>query len=462
MNFKFPFILLSLCLFTFLAKGQQELGLHFMKEIGQSNFTNPAYFSDHKLNINLTSPYLNFYHSGFTVNDVVQEIPGTDSLRLDFDNALAEMEDDNSLFLNFNLDLAQVSFQIKNLQLMASGAIKSQAYMNYSKTLVDVAWNGNAGYIGEEIALAPDFQAMSYLEIGIGAAYRFADKVSVGAKLKYLSGLGNFSADMDTRNISLYTDPDIYQITANANYLIQSAGYPELDSVFNVIGSDPFKLFSKNGGGNSGFAVDLGVDFQITDKLNVSASLIDMGEIKWKNKVNNYRVQGTYTYDGIDIGPLISGDTLGIESIGDTLSEAFDIKLDKAANSFSTKLPTKFYLSASYDVLDMLNVGIMGYGESYRGSVHPAVALSGRVRLGKLVHLGLIYSYRNYSFTNLGLNGTLKVGPVQAFLATDNVFPLFKPFDSRNFNLRGGLNIVLFKNKDKKKIEPAVEPYLED
>jgi len=46
----------------------------------------------------------------------------------------------------------------------------------------------------------------------------------------------------------------------------------------------------------------------------------------------------------------------------------------------------------------------------------------------------------NNQFTNIGLGLVIKGGPVQLFLASDNIWGFVWPQSARNFNFRWGIN----------------------
>ena len=66
------------------------------------------------------------------------------------------------------------------------------------------------------------FDVSSYVETGIGYTREINDKLSAGARVKLLSGLGNVNGDFD--GISLYTDPNDYSLTASSNFAINAYG----------------------------------------------------------------------------------------------------------------------------------------------------------------------------------------------------------------------------------------------
>ena len=59
--------------------------------------------------------------------------------------------------------------------------------------------------------------------------------------------------------------------------------------------------------------------------------------------------------------------------------------------------------------------------------------------------LGASYAIRHKRFDNLGLNMSVKLGPVQIYAVTDNLITAIKNYDSSTMNLRFGLNLVFGK-----------------
>ncbi len=418
---------------------QQELSLHFLRNTWQSSKTNPAFITEHRVHYGMPNLYFNISHSGPSYNDVVISRNGENVL--DISRVLNSLSDNNQLFTNLELETMSTSFGIKNIRFSVSHAFKMNTYLDYSKDMVELAWNGNSQFIGETIQIGPDFQAFAYNEFALGAAMKILN-VSAGAKLKILTGIGDVSTSRT--DASLYTDPDIYQLTFNTDYKINTSSFLAYDGNgdfeldFGKITAE--RLFSKN----LGLAVDLGAAFKLGN-VEVAASIIDLGYISWKKNATNYTSQGSHTYEGLDVSDIINDESITFEETIDTLAEVFNF--DETSASYNTMLPTKLYLSGSYDINKMFKVGGLFYTEVYRGKLFPAFAASGTVKLGKIASLGMVYSIRNQTYDNVGLNATIKLGPVQIFAVTDNVIAAFKPYDSRNVNARIGINTIFNKKK---------------
>ncbi len=418
---------------------QQELGLHFLRNTWQASKTNPAFLTEHRFHYGLPNLYFNLAHTGPSYNQaVVKSNTGEDVL--DISAVIDVLNDDNQLFTNVEFETFSTSFGLKNVRLSFSHAVKFNAFMDYPKNLVEVAWNGNSQFIGETVDVGPDFQTFAYNEYAIGGAMKFLNFTG-GARLKLLTGIGDASSSRN--DLTLYTDPDVYQLTINSDYQINTSSFFAYDGNgnfqldFGEYSAD--QLFTNN----FGLALDLGATVNF-GKVEIAASVIDLGSIKWNRNATQYSSQGSYTYEGLDISDIVNDDNVSFEETLDTLSEIFSF--EETAGSYRTMLPTKFYLSSTFKINDKFNIGGLIYSEAYRGKLYPAFALSAQATLGKILSVGAVYSIRNQEYVNLGLNTVLRLGPVQLFAATDNVFAAFQPYDSRNVNARVGLNVV-FKRK---------------
>ena len=437
--------LLPLCLFlmsvNFIA-AQQELGLHFMTDIWQSSKSNPAFTAQSDIHYSLPSLYYNVSHTGAAYNDVVITNENGENV-LDIGAVIDQLDDQNQLFTTVETETFSFSIDIKNLKLSFNHAIKFNTFLDYPKELVELAWNGNSQFVDQTISIGPDFQAFAYNEFGIGLAGKIYD-VAVGGRLKILTGIGDLSSERTKAEV--YTDPDIYQLTFNTDYLINSSSF------FTYNGGDDFEIdfgdvsFNDVFASNLGTAIDLGASFSVRN-INISASIVDLGFISWKKQTKNYHSQGTYTYEGVDISGIIHDDSISFEGALDSIGEVLDFK--ETSRNYSTMLPAKVYLSASYEVGQKFVFGGLIYSEMYRGKVYPAFAASARAKFGNILTIGAVYAIRNKTYDNLGLNATVKLGPVQFFAMTDNVISAFQPYDSRNANLRFGLNL-LFNNGNNK------------
>lgn len=429
------FSVLFLSVTVFSLYGQQELSLHFLKNTWQASKTNPAFMTEHKVHYGLPNLYFNISHTGPSYNDVVVRSTNGENV-LDIDRVLNGLSNDNQLFTNIELETTSFSFGLKKLRLSFNHAFKLNAFIDYPKDMVEMAWNGNSQFIDQTVQVGPDFQAFAYNEFGFGAAMKFLN-VSAGARLKILTGIGDASSERTSA--SIYTSPDVYQLTVGTDYRINSSSFLAYDGSgdFELDFGDPSfeNLFTSN----LGLAIDLGASVDL-GKLDINASIIDLGFINWKRNATNYTSKGDYTYEGLEVSDIINDESISFEEALDTLSDIFNF--EETNSSYRTNLASKFYLSGTYKFNDFFDAGLLVYNELYRSRLYTSVAASASVNVNKMISVGAVYAVRNNTYDNVGLNTTLKLGPVQIFALTDNIISVFQPYDSKNVNARIGLNLV--------------------
>lgn len=423
---------------------QQEVGLHFMQGIWQSVNTNPALVPENNLIITLPGLRNNLGITGATYNDII--LKGTDGQNQINAGRLIENLDDQNLFRD-DLAVETIGAMIKvgGFSLSFNHAIKYLAYFDYPKTMPQLIWQGNAQFIGEDVSIANDLQLTGYNEFAFGAAKQFG-KLTLGARAKFLTGIANTSTDENRNKASLYTDPDIYQLTLTSDYLLNSAGSFEyhdtsgFDLNFNFGQVATSVLFTQN----SGFALDLGAKYEV-GPIELAASVIDLGaKINWKKDVRNYSSSGVFDYEGLDFSNALTGDSVSFKNAVDTLDQIFQVT--ETNLEYSTDLPPKIYLSATVNLANW-RIGGMFFTESYRGKSFPAFAVGANTTLLDMLSVGATYTILSEfdSYANLGLNVSAKIGPVQAFATTDNVISVLRPGEAHTFSGRIGVNLVFGK-----------------
>lgn len=411
---------------------QQELGLYFMPRAMQNLQVNPAFMQEKTISISLPSVYLHGLHSGFSYRDILKEVPGTDSLRVDVGGALSQMKDVNVLRTNVQADILGLNVKVGPVQISAFTGTKASGYIAYPKMLPSLAWSGNAGFVDETVSLAPDFQFSAWHEIGLGVAFR-RGKFQAGARGKYLIGLANLSAGF--AEAALTTSSEIYQLQMQVNYQVQASVF-DLGSLENIEPTLDFQPFT----GNHGIAGDFGVQYEMSERVKLSASVIDLGFINWTDQAKTYEVSGTISFDGLDVAEILKEDSFNIDVFLDSLQS--EVGITESVETFRTGLPTRIYIGGTFTPIKGLRLGGVYYNEFYRGRVFPALMVSASKDLGKILTAGITYSIQNRRFDNLGANLLLKLGPIVMFATTDHLSSFLRPGYSREVNLRFGMNVA--------------------
>ncbi len=444
-------LVLTICFFNLVMA--QELTLQLVPDLYQNIKTNPALVPDQRVVVAVPGIYGSYFHTPGSIAGLVN-FKDKEGL-LDVSKLLENVESTNFLKVNLELETVSVHFRINDkFSLNLNHAVKSNSYLKYSDKLPRLFWGGNSQFIGEEVAFGPDQQSFAYNEVGLGAAYKLG-KLTIGARAKWLTGIGDISTDRT--DASLYTDDDIYQLSLSTDYRINSSTFDNVLLFDTLSGYDVEYDFNdvfsfKNATTtNTGYAFDFGLDYEVNDKLSISASVIDWGKIDWNKDVTNFHSQGTYEYDGLDLSSVLEGDEVSLSSAVDSVENVFEFK--ETNNNYSTALATKLYVNARYKLNERFTIGGLYYGESYRGETFSAVAVSAQAKLLETLTVGASYSVRNETYDNIGLSATYKLGPVQIYAVTDNVIAAVQPYKSKNVNLRVGLNLIFGSTENKSAIE---------
>ncbi len=432
------FFVVFLCYVPLSASCQQEMGLHFMKNVWQSTLTNPALQPDQPLLIGLGSVAYHLYQPDIPVADYI--IKNADGSRyLNVDGFLADMPDQAHLEGGAYIETLRLAIKHGQWQFGIHHGIVNRSSITYPKDLIGLMWQGNAPYINDTLFLGPELDVSSYNEIALQGAYSMS-KLTIGAAIKVLSGIHQIRSEKTF--FSLYTDPEIYQLDVNTDYLVQTSGLIDYmgfkDSTFiPEINTNTRFRFSEN----LGLAFDLGLKYSPSEKLDLTASVIGLGgSIKWKKDAKSYYSKGNYNYAGEDIQFLLETNSISIDTKLDTIKEIFDFKENSI--EYSTSLPVSSYISALYRFNEKWQAGALAYIETYNNVTKTAFSLNTNFQPARWLSLGASLGYKYKQFDQLGINFVLKTGPVQLYGVTDNVITVFSPGKNHIASGRIGINLV--------------------
>ena len=414
---------------NFNAIAQQEQILGFTTELWQSNLTNPALLPEKKINIMIGSGYVNA-KSDFALNDFIKVDPGTGRRQLIDTLVLGKLNNSNKINGNFNVQTLGISFPLgSNLRVSLHQAFVGEAAGDLSGDLARILYRGNTQFNGRTVSLGSSLNGDTHSELALGLAYTFS-AFTIGARIKYLAGSQATFTPNTRANISV--DVNAVQLKADADFKMITFGFSGKDGL-----SVP--SLSSN---NSGYAFDIGGAFTL-GKLKLSASILDIGaSINWKDDPRTFAASTNTTYSGADISNFFQTTNYTSNSYADTLKKYFNYT-DTRTGTYTQNLPLRIYVSGTYQLTDAWRVGALIYNET-GGYISSSSALSFDVtrKFGNIFTLGATVAYRNNSVTNIGLHGTLKLGPVQIYGMTDNIGSVVNYLNSKTYNARVGLNLI--------------------
>ncbi|MBI1286802.1 MAG: OmpA family protein [Flavobacteriales bacterium] len=433
---------------AFQSKAQYDFTMQGMTMVPQRMYINPAFVPDSKWHIGIPALSSNHFTLGYNAHTYSQLIKkdGNDSLYVDLQNAINKMGKTNYMSMNARIDLLSFSFTVgpnKNNFIYANITQRVAMRMAMPSKLIDFLWKGNGAFLSQTLDLSRmNGDASVFTEYGISYARKLLDKkLRVGITVKYLNGQMN--ASTDNRGTTLYTDPNNYNITAKVDLTARTSGF--FNNLDNVNATNI--IFS----GNHGFAFNLGAHYMIDDHWEVAASVNDLGMIFWKDNVKNYELNDAqFKYQGLDLAQYLTQPDSADEfqRFADTLKAVFNVQDN--TNSYHTNLSSQVYVSGAYKFTEKDRLGLDFYGEIFKTHFEPAVAFNYTRKFGTIFQLSGSYMYNNRSFANLGLGFALTLGPVQWYLAMDNILAPMMPQHTQNAHFHSGLNFVVGYKEGKK------------
>ncbi|MEI6852118.1 MAG: DUF5723 family protein [Bacteroidota bacterium] len=453
--------LIVLCLVSIRTFAQDDMTIYSLNSVPQQYYDNPGLMPVTKYHIGcmpvlfipiLSSNYTSVTNSGFRWDNLMRYDKAKDSLIFDFENTIKKLSKKNYLTLNQQIEWISFGFKIKRTQYVNfSFTEKFKFRLTYPKDLISMAGLGNSQFIGSEANFdGIGIDMTHYREFAIGYTNQIDNKWTVGGRFKLLFGLSNIWTK--SSDATLGVDADYYDLSANSNVIIHTAGPEKIyDVIGDTTGSKKFEMVDvKNymlNFSNPGFGFDVGANYKIDDKWSVSASLIDFGYIFWKQGTRKYAsTDKSFTFRGIEINELIRNDTAKIQDIlsnlVDSIGKIFTIEQENKL--YASPLNPKIYISGSYNISKKDRATAVFRADIYENTIHPAFTLAYNRTFGNILDVAVSYSYMNRDFLNLGLGSSVRFGPFQIFLATDNLLAAIIPYHTKNINVHFGCNYVFY------------------
>ncbi len=278
----------------------------------------------------------------------------------------------------------------------------------------------------------------SYAEVGLGFSRAINDRLTVGGRAKLLLGIGRL--DLNVNNISISTtlngvssNMDWSNITLEQLAAIYGTASIDVDATLessfkglnyvngdNGYINDVDLVESDLGVAGYGFGIDLGASYKVTDKLTVSASVLDLGMMSWSKDCT---VIASANTSDLSFNSNVSGD---IERFADIVGSGSVLNYDmlclettNAEESRTSSLAASVVVGADYKFLnDKLSVGALYTGRFAPTQTINEVTLSGNYFVNNLLNFSLSYSMNQSAGKTFGFG--MKLGYL--FLGTDYMY----------------------------------------
>ena len=393
----------------------------------------------------------------------------------DFMNRL---KDNNTLNVNFSTEILSAgwykgknfwSFNIGLRTDIGANLTKNMfSFLNQMETIEDNWRNSNYDISGQQLNIN------AYTEIGLGLSRQINSRLTVGARVKALLGIGNMELKLNkiAMSANLPTDQQINQWSSESywnsmtpsqaaqaaqelkdkfnNYHANLTVGAELKSSFKGLelqeeeGKDYVTDFDFDSGklgiAGYGFGIDLGASYKILDNLTVSASVLDLGFISWSKSSTKIAsanpdpidIKGSTYANMVDPNNpntvmnavnQLQNDAQGYMdrvTNGDVLDyDMLQLEVSDAKESRKSRLASILVLGAEYGFFNnKLAVGVLSTTRFVQPDALTELTFSANYRPKSWFNVALSYSAIQSAGKSFGLG--LKLGPL--FVGTDYMF----------------------------------------
>ncbi len=457
---------------VFFSVRAQDNTQYPLTEIPQTLYLNPAIYYNCRTYIELpviSSIAFYFNNSGFGYNQAIKSGYGTngDSLTVDFNGLSHVLHNKNNIGTGLWVSLLGAGFAKGDYYFSFNIANRTQTRFSFSRDVIglkDGNWNVSNNAPRQLVLNGTGLNAVNYTEISVAASKKIFDYLSTGIRVKYLMG----AANLQTRrsDLSLQTTDGPITLTGISDINLRSSFPADIsyDNNGYVTGIDLSKagnniLQNYIFNGNRGFAVDAGVIYDYSDQITLSASLLDLGFIRWKGNINQFTEQGSFLFNGFDLNQYFQnpGETNLFQALSDSISNSFHF--DNSKSRYSTFLTPRLFLSGQYKINDVYQLGVVSRNQFYGSQIHSSLTLSGIARPLPWITGSLSWSLMNNTIMNLGVGIVLGNKGAQFYFVTDNIpfrwvklanSSLIWPYSARTFNFRFGVNLLFGCNEKEK------------
>lgn len=210
--------------------------------------------------------------------------------------------------------------------------------------IIKLLWHGNKQFEGQTIDLGGigfSFFTISEFSLGWAMPLVVADKLKlrVGANFKYLiSSAGGYlsktNSSFETGIDGKYLNFNDLNYTANISYLNDKNYFP-----------------------GRGFAVDISTTVEVGKEMFVSAAVLDLGSVTFKNNTSSFYKIGNLTFEGIVLENLFDGKNVRADS---AFKENLKGQID-SNQTFSIPMPTRLVFQLEKNI----SSSVTGKGVEY-------------------------------------------------------------------------------------------------
>lgn len=365
-------LLAGLALWPAAAAGQQALrSAYFLEGYNYRHQLNPAFASERNY---FSMPILGNLNVGTQANVGVSdflypyrtangELTTFMNESVSSEEFLDGLKSRNRINLDLDMTIFSAGFRafggFNTVELSLRGGVRANLPYELFEFMKCGMTSDDTHYLIEDMGIS----STNYAELALGHSHRINDRWTVGGKVKLLFGLADAYAKINRMELNLTKDVWSVQADGEMNAAVKGLMLPTKEEAGRSV-DDPADRdlmswedadFDSPGLNGFGMAFDLGATFKVRDDLELSAALLDLGFINWKNNIKATTSNEPWTFDGfnnIAIDPEDPDDPNDwenqFEAIGDDLESLTNFRKKEDGGSRTRALGATLNIGAVY------------------------------------------------------------------------------------------------------------------
>lgn len=375
---------------------------------------------------------------------------------------LGGLKDNNRINANVNLTLLSGGFKAWGGYNTVDLSVRSQSSISLPYELFEFMKLGMQGTSTSYDMSDLGVSSRNFVQLAFGHSRDLTGKLRVGAKVKILMGLARVDMKMTDMHVEMNQDKWMVSANGEMNMALKGMTVPTKEESGRVIDNPSqadlidWDNIDTDGFGLTGFglAVDLGATYKLMDNLTLSASILDLGYLSWKNNVKGITKNQPWEFDGfqnIPVSPELGDDDPNslksqAEALGKDLEDYASFHRE-SVGSGSTALGATLNIGVEYalPMYDRLRFGFLSTSRFQGVNSWTEGRLSANVTPVDWVDAGVNVAMSSFG-ASFGWIVNFHPKGFNFFVGMDQLMgkvnPQFIPVDNMNMNLSLGMNVT--------------------
>ncbi|NVK53680.1 MAG: hypothetical protein HWD85_12160 [Flavobacteriaceae bacterium] len=378
------------------------------------------------------------------------------SFNTKFENFIAKLSPRDYMSFNTQIEVLNGGYRMNKKAYLSFGFYEEIDMIGYNpKDIVEFLYYGNQQNLSRPVQFSQiNYRAEVLGVLHAGISYKLNKKTTIGSRFKLYSGgiqtssnnnSGYFTTTVQGNNIYRHHFTNV-NVNSYSSGLYNDDGQLDIDAgeIFNNT------ILSKN----IGIGVDVGFTYHYSPQIEITGSILDVGFVRYSKKIGNTSISGSHQIDGIGL-VFDGGNTDYWAQLDSELRTNLPTNTNK--DSYVAWRPIKMYggIKYGYGEARTEKECYEPYKEYYKNSVglqlfaatrplatQTAATVFFERSFNEQLFTKLTYTVDAYSFSNVGLGISAKVGKFNVYGLVDNIFKMTKLEETSYISIQFGMNLI--------------------